>query len=99
MTDSELSRGVIAYLQRGQAASPRADRAAVLATATTTPPEELLQRVEAVVAESLSVAVDWDTLSLGDAGRLAAHETVQRHPDLSDEAAEALAWNFTFAWR
>jgi hypothetical protein len=99
MADAELSRGVIAYLQRGRAASPRADKEAVLATAGPTPPDELLQRVEAVVAESLSVAVDWDTLSLGDAGRFAAQETVRRHPGLSDEAAEALAWNFTFAWR
>ena len=99
MTDQELSRGVLAYLQRGQAASPRADEQAVLALAVATSPEELLHRVEAVVAESLAVPVDWDSLSLGEAGRFAAAETVRRHPELSDEAGAALAWNFTFAWR
>ncbi|CAN5397877.1 hypothetical protein BH10ACT10_BH10ACT10_28820 [soil metagenome] len=99
MTDQELSDGVVAYLQKGSASSPRADEEAARAVATGSSPEELVERVKAVVAESLAVTVDWNSLSLGDAGRAAAAETAGRHPGLDETAREALAWNFSFAWR
>lgn len=99
MTDQELSDGVVAYLQKGNAFSPRADEEAVRAVATDASPDELVERVKAVVAESLAVTVDWNSLSLGDAGRAAAAETAGHHPGLDDAAREALAWNFSFAWR
>lgn len=97
MTDL-LSEGLLAYLQARTAASPQADEDAVLAVAG---PDgaALLERVETVVSESLAVAVDWDVLSLGDAGRHAAAETGRHHPELSAEALDAIAWSFTFAWR
>ena len=96
---SELSAGVLAYLQRGQAASPRQDREAVRTVARESSPEALLTEVEALVAESLAVSVDWQNPGLGDAGRAVAAEMGKRHPELSHEALDALAWNFTFAWR
>ena len=99
MTDQELSEGILAYLQRGHAASPRTDDGAVLAVAVATPPPDLLAKVQGVVNESLSVPVDWDGTSLGDAGRLVASEMATRHPELTPEALDALAWNFTYAWR
>jgi len=99
VTDQELSAAVVAYLQRGQAASPRADADAVRALASTSDPEALVARVEALVSESLDVPVDWASLSLGDAGRAAAAEMARRHPELDSAALDALAWNFTFVWR
>lgn len=99
MNDDELSAGVLAYLQKGTAASPRADEAACAAVATRRDPEVLVTEVQALVQESLSIPVDWDAMSLGDAGRHVAAEMAKRHPELSQEAQEALAWNFTFAWR
>jgi len=96
MTD-QLSEGILAYLQARSAASPRTDEGAVLAL-----PDggvALLEEVKAVVTESLAVTVDWNSLSLGDAGRYAAAETGRRHPELDQEALDAIAWNFTFAWR
>ena len=99
MTDQELSGGVVAYLQRGSAASPRADDSAVLAVAVATPPHDLLATVQGVVNESVDVPVNWDGISLGDAGRLVASEMAARHPELTPEALDALAWNFTYAWR
>ncbi|MCY7402533.1 MAG: hypothetical protein LH477_16540 [Nocardioides sp.] len=99
MIDDELSAGMLAYLHKGEAASPRADEAACAATATTREPEALLAEVEALLQESLAVPVDWDSMSLGDAGRHVSAEMAKRHPELSQDALEALAWNFTFAWR
>jgi hypothetical protein len=97
--DPELSAAVVAYLQRGSAKSPRTDREAAAGEATSSDPAELVARVEAYVQESVDVPVDWNALSLGDAGRFAAAEMGRRHPELSGEALDALAWNFSFAWR
>jgi pimeloyl-ACP methyl ester carboxylesterase len=99
MSDDELSAGVLAYLQKGVAASPRADGSACAAVAATREPTALVREVEALVQESLTVPVHWDGMSLGDVGRHVAAEMATRHPELSQEAQEALAWNFTFAWR
>lgn len=95
----ELSRAIVAFLQRGEAKSPRADRAAAAAEATHSEPELLVANVERIVQECLDVPVDWEELSLGDAGRAAAAAVGRRHPELSVEALDALAWNFSYVWR
>lgn len=99
MNDDELSTGVVAYLQKGSAASPRADEEACARVAAAREPATLVSEVKALVQESLAIRIDWDATSLGDAGRQVAAEMARRHPELSQEALEALAWNFTFAWR
>jgi hypothetical protein len=97
--DVELSAAVLAYLPRGTASSPRADRESAAGVASTRRPAELVSLVEQVVTEAEAIPVDWQTLSLGDAGRHVVAEMGRRHPELSDEALEALGWNFTFVWR
>lgn len=97
--DDELSAAVIAYLQRGRAASPRADAPAAAAVARERDPAALVSAVDALVEESVAVPVEWSTLTLGEAGRAVAAEMGKRHPELSTEALDALAWNFTFVWR
>lgn len=99
MNDEELSAGVIAYLQKGAAASPRADEEACAGVASTRDPATLVAEVTTLVRESLAIPIDWSSTSLGDAGRQVAAEMGRRHPGLSAEARDALAWNFTFTWR
>lgn len=99
MIDDELSTGVLAYLHKGSAASPRADAEACAAVALGRAPQSLVAEVTALVQESLAIPIDWASTSLGDAGRHVAAVMAERHPDLSRDAAEALAWNFTFTWR
>lgn len=95
----ELSRAIVAFLQRGVAKSPRAERAAAAAQATRSEPAVLVAQVEQIVQETLDVSVDWGSMNLGEAGRAAAAEIGRRHPGLTADALDALAWNFTFAWR
>jgi hypothetical protein len=98
MTDTQLDVGILAYLQRGVAASPRTDTAAVRAVASDHA-DSLLFQVEAIVAESLDVPIDWTKVTLGEAGRQVADVMRERHQELGQEALDALAWNFTFTWR
>lgn len=95
----DVGAAVVAYLRAGLAASPGRDAAAVAALAGPGAAERLLDRVSALVQESLAVPVDWDRAGLADAGRQVAAEMGRRHHELTEEALAALAWNFTFAWR
>lgn len=94
-----LSAALVAYLGCGRERVPRADAAAADAAAARNGTPSRLGTVEHLVAESLAVPVEWTRTSLGDAGRQVARETRHRHPQLSDVAATALGWNFTFQWR
>ncbi len=93
-----LDQGIIAYLQRGVAASPRADAEAVRALAPGDS-DELLTKVRSLIQESLAVPIDWSTTTLSEAGRTMAVTIHERHPTLGPDAVDALAWNFTFSWR
>lgn len=99
MNDDELNAGMLAYLQKSLAASPGADEEACAAVATIRTPDVLLAEVKALVQESLAISIDWDNMSLGDAGRHVSAAMAKRHPELSQDAQDALAWNFTFGWR
>lgn len=98
-TDSELNDAIVLYLQRGRAATPAADEDAVRSSTRHPQPDRLIATVRSLVAESVDIPVDWDQLTLADAGRYAAHVMRQRHPGLNPSALDALAWNFTFTWR
>lgn len=89
----------MAYLGYQREPSPRTDAAAADAAASRNGTPSRLGTVEQLVAESLALPVEWTRTSLGDAGRQVAHEMQRRHPHLSDLAASALGWNFTFQWR
>ena len=102
MTSSDpdtLSEAVVAYLGYRRERSPRADAEAADAAAVRNGSPARTSTVEQMVAESLAVPVEWSRTSLGDAGRQVAAEMKRRHPGLSDLAADALGWNFTFQWR
>jgi hypothetical protein len=99
-SDAEaLSETVVAYLGYKRERSPRTDAAAAEAAAIRSGSSPMTSTVEQLVAESLAIPVDWRSASLGDAGRLVAAEMKRRHPGLSDLAAAALGWSFTFQWR
>ncbi|MBZ5739226.1 hypothetical protein [Nocardioides mangrovi] len=99
MEAHELSSAIVAYLGWGTSPRPGAHESAVAACARSSSPGGLVDRVRAIVAESLAVPVDWESLSLADAGRAVAAGMGARHPELDQPALDALAWSFTYAWR
>jgi hypothetical protein len=90
-----LSAAVVAYYSRGRRPYPKVAPEAAQACATQRTPDDLLALVEEIVAEAGSIVVDWTTTSLGDAGRLMAARIRERHPRLSEHAADTVAWAFT----
>ncbi|WP_456786190.1 hypothetical protein [Cellulomonas sp. P5_C5] len=94
--DEELCAAVVAYYGRGRRPYPKIDPGAARACATRRPPDVLLALVESIAEDAGRVVVDWSTTTLADAGRLIAARARELHPGLSDNAAEAVAWAFTY---
>ncbi|WP_203136970.1 hypothetical protein [Microbacterium sp. JZ31] len=99
MEDRELSQAVIAYLAKGRSPFPKSDAEAAKGAATESDPDDLLTRVTDIVAECMSVEIDWSSSTLVEAGRHAQREMAARHPELGADALEALYWAFTYNWR
>lgn len=101
MEDRELSEGIIAYLAKGRSAFPRSDEDAVEAQAVAVgvDAETLVSRVRAIVDECMSIEIDWKNHSLVEGGREAQSTMAERHPELRQDALEALFWMFTYNWR
>ncbi len=97
--DRDLTHAVVTYLGRGRSPRPRTDEVAVAALMGSEDPAVLIARVRSVIDEMMSIEVDWATKTLSDGGREAQEILAARHPDLGQEALEALYWMFTYTWR
>lgn len=92
---NELSNAVVLYLGYGKAKSPQSNGQAVIAEFGVA----LLANVHKLMAELGAIGTDWSNHDLQSAGKMARAEMKNRHPQLSDQALDALEWKFTFDWR
>ena len=60
---------------------------------------QLAERVVELTNEIARVHVDWSEHTLVSGTALARTEMQKQHPELSDAALDALAWQFSFDWR
>ncbi len=97
--DDALSRALIVFTQRGNANSPRADGAAVVAEFGSERGPALLADVTEIFREADSLAPGLPPLPLPEATRQVKQVMAQRHPELSEEAIAALGWKWSFDWR
>ena len=99
--DQLLSKAIISYLSKGKSSFPKHDEDAVrlLASDAHTDPEMLLDKAQTITTECASIEVDWSTHSLTEGGKEVARVMTERHPELEDDAIDALAWMFTYMWR
>ena len=94
-----LSNAMLLYTGYGKSSFPIWDRSEVEAVYSPVEAVELVRTVEDIIAETNSIKVDWESVSLSDAGKKVRAVQSERHPDLSEQALDALAWQFTYAWR
>src|SRR4051794_2923625 len=97
--DEVRSRAVTVYLSVGRSPTPHGDPE-YLAEVFGDEAKTLLPDVKGLIDEIWSIEVDWTTHTLVSATEMAAAEMRARHPDLSDEAIEALGWFFSYChWK
>lgn len=96
---ADLSKAIVLYLGFGTDRSPSKNRARLVDTFGSSRAEALQFLVQSLLEELSEIQVDWSVHSLHSAGEMVRAEMRSRHPDLSDAAARALAWKFTWDWR
>ena len=64
-----------------------------------TNPKMLLTYVRIVVTDSLAVTADWSSHTLQEAGDEMRKVISTKYPNLSNEALDALRWNYTYTYR
>lgn len=92
----DIGFGIVLYLGFGLSSSPSCNSAGVVNEYG----PSLLPQVLSIVDEAGRIDVDWSSgLTLEAAGNFVKHEMEKRHPELTDEALNAIAWKYTFDWR
>lgn len=59
--------------------------------------QRLRQRLKGLADESVYWPVDWDCHNLVSAIDVVRRGLTEAHPELSDEAVDALVWDFSYA--
>ena len=97
MIDDELSRAVAAYIRGAGLAWPHRSLDAVAGATDADAAARLGPHLKQLADETVYWPVDWNHHDWGSAIELVRRELVERHPELSSEAVEALVWDFSYA--
>ncbi|MEO8887785.1 MAG: hypothetical protein ABI429_00570 [Jatrophihabitantaceae bacterium] len=95
---AELSRAVVVYVGRGYHASPHPSRDRVVETFGDLGPQ-LAAAAASIVDEADATTVDWSDQTLQQVGKYVRGAIASRHPELTDEALDAIYWKWTYDWR
>jgi hypothetical protein len=94
-----LSQAIVVWSGAGDTAWPARDAERLAAEYGRDAVVELLPQIEQIVDDFYSSGAAQRAPDLATAGALAAAEFRQRHPYLSSDAVDALAWCYTFDWK
>jgi len=95
--DSTLSMAVLVYLGVGISAFPTRLPDTLAQYVGSVRAEALQGRVEALRKETVLAPSEWMTGDLGEIGRVYEARMRKAHPELSEDAIKALAWDFTYS--
>lgn len=99
MRAEEASQALVLWLGFGRAAWPQRDDAAIAAAVGPDRAPSVLETLRALESDfyaSDALIIAPDLVAMGDR---AAQQFRARHPELSDEAVNALRWAYTFDWK
>jgi hypothetical protein len=96
--NDRLSQAIVDYVGFGATSQPQRDPGRV-AESQDDDGSAVLADTLAIVAELDSLQLDWTAQTLVTAGAGARATMAERHPELSEEALDALSWAFTYEWR
>lgn len=100
MTDSNmLSLAVTRFLGYGMATYPDENPARLVDEFGAQAASKLEMDVRLLLGELNNLKPDWSMHSLASAGAWARNNMHHSHPDLNQEALDALEWAFTWWWR
>src|SRR5215831_11447170 len=95
MVDDRKSRAILIYVRQGSSPFPSADPDGVV-RAFPEDGAELIAYAKDTLREMRLVPVDWSTETYKGAIERLRNEMARRHPELNEEAVDAIAWVFAF---
>jgi len=95
----DVNKAIIVFLAHHRASWPQQDEASLVRDLGAERAPALRAQVDALRGEMGAIEIDWTTHSLASGGAFARAEMRRRHPELSDEALDALAWEVTYNWK
>lgn len=99
MSRPTLSEAIVVWSGWGRTAAPARDEARVVAELGADVALDLLPQIRALEDNFYESDARWVLAGLQEMGDRAADEFRVRHPEISDEAVEALAWCYTFDYK
>jgi hypothetical protein len=94
-----LSEAIVTWTGRGAFSFPRRDDALLVRRFGSGEAMSLIPKVHAMANEFYSSKANEVADNLAEMALMAAEEFKKRYPDISDDAASALAWCYTFDYK
>jgi hypothetical protein len=96
---AEISRAIVIWTGFGSALKPDRDPARLVESFGELEAVGLFAIVRRLEAEFYESDASSTVAGLAEMGRKAANDFRLRHPEISGQAVEALAWCYTFDWK
>jgi hypothetical protein len=93
------SEALALYLGEGLSPYPKRDPARLTERFGESEGLDLVAYAERVLDELYAVKPDWDSEDLAAATDRAVRGVIERHPELSTEAIDALRWSYSWDWK
>jgi hypothetical protein len=95
----DLSRSVVLFLGAGVAPFPGQNQARLVKEFGRIRGEQLASEVVSLLQELGKIEVDWSVHTYDSACKMTREQMHLCHPELSEEALNALEWKFSYEWR
>ena len=99
MHSSEFDNAVIIYLGFGTKPHPGSYKEELAAQFGVAKADKLEEQINQLIKVMGTLKPDWSVLTLHEAGEWAKNEMAKKHPELSRQTLDALAWAFTWWWK
>jgi hypothetical protein len=94
-----VSQAIIAWIGWGERSWPSQDERRIVDSVGSDKAAELLPRLRELKKEFFESNARHTVANLQDMGEAAAGEFRRQHPEISDEAVQALTWLYTYTYK
>lgn len=96
---TNLNDAIVRFTGYGKAIHPMENKELVAEIFSSKEWPQILERLDSIIGELNQLKPDWSSCSLAQAGKWAKAEMKSKHPELNEDALNALEWTFTWWWR
>lgn len=96
---NQIDQAILLYLGWKRSPFPTEDEVDIFREFGPDQGADLVEKVRSILNELSAVEPDWQKNDLVSASKIAVGKLKINHPDLSDAAASALEWTYSWWWK